>query len=152
MTNFLSKSSQYAIQAVMFLAGQPKSNPVFQRDIAKALDIPNHFLGKILQILVKHDFVLSHKGINGGFVINEKAGNITLNSIVSIIDGDNFLEGCIVGFPYCSDDHPCPVHNEWVNARNEINKIFKQKNVNQFSEELHSKLNYMAIKNNKKSN
>lgn len=150
MLNFISKSSQYAIQAIMFLAAQSKNHPVFQREIAKALDIPNHFLGKILQILVKHDLVLSHKGINGGFVINNDAGKITLNTIVRIIDGDSFLDGCMVGFPYCSDEHPCPIHNEWVSARNEITKIFEQKDINQFSEELESKLNYIALKNNKK--
>ena len=146
MLNFISKSSQYAIQAVMFLSVQPKNHPVFQRDIAKALDIPNHFLGKILQILVKHDLVISHKGINGGFVINETEEKITLNTIVRIIEGDKFLDGCMVGFPFCSDAHPCPIHNEWVNARNEISKFFEQKDIYHFSEELQSKLNYMALK------
>jgi Rrf2 family protein len=66
MTHFLTKSSQYAIQAVMFLAAQPRHQPVFQREISQSLDIPIHFLGKVLQILVKHDLIISHKGINGG--------------------------------------------------------------------------------------
>ncbi len=150
MSNILSKTSQYAIQAVMFLSVQSKNHPVFQRDIAEALDIPIHFLGKILQILVKHDLILSHKGINGGFVINETEEKITLNTIVQIIEGDKFLDGCLVGFPYCSDEHPCPIHNEWVNARNNITKIFEQKDVNQFSEELQSKLNYVEFMNKNK--
>lgn len=144
MINFLSKSSQYAIQAVMFLAVQPKNHSVFQRDIAKALDIPNHFLGKILQMLVKHDLILSQKGKNGGFIINGEAGKITLDTIVRIIDGDSFLDGCVVGFPNCSNDHPCPVHKEWLSAKNEIAKIFKQKEISLFSEELQPKLNYIS--------
>jgi len=153
MTNFLSKSSQYAIQAIMFLAVQPIDEPVFQRDIAKALDIPNHFLGKILQILVKHNLVLSHKGINGGFIVNKEAGKITLETIVKIIDGDHFLDGCVVGFPHCSDEVPCPIHNDWVAAKNTIVNIFEQKDINQFSEELQSKINYIALNHNKvKSN
>ncbi|MFQ6677127.1 MAG: RrF2 family transcriptional regulator [Fidelibacterota bacterium] len=144
MTNFLSKSSQYAIQAVMFLAAQPQNHAVFQRDIARALNIPNHFLGKVLQILVKHDLVISHKGINGGFIINKNAGKVTLNTIVRIIDGDGFLDGCMLGFPYCSDDHPCPIHKEWVSAKNEIINIFQQKDVTMFSDELQSKLEYIS--------
>ncbi|MBT3300736.1 MAG: Rrf2 family transcriptional regulator [Candidatus Marinimicrobia bacterium] len=149
MSNILSKSSQYAIQAVMYLAGQPKNSPVFQRDIASALDIPNHFLGKVLQILVKHDLILSHKGINGGFVINQNGSKITLDHIIRIIDGDGFLEGCIIGFPFCSDENPCPVHHDWGKAKTEISKIFEQKNINQFSGELQSKLDIISLMNKK---
>jgi len=148
MSSILSKSSQYAIQAVMFLAVQPENHPVFQRDISQALNIPIHYLGKVLQMLVKHDLVISHKGINGGFVIDRNAGKITMNSIVKIVDGDTFLDGCMVGFPFCSDDHPCPVHEEWAHAKSEIKKIFEQKDINCFSEELNTKLDYIAHRNN----
>tara|TARA_B100001964_G_C13996047_1_gene492796 strand:- start:112 stop:576 length:465 start_codon:yes stop_codon:yes gene_type:complete len=148
MLNILSKSSQYAIQAVMFLAAQQENNPVFQRDISHALNIPIHYLGKVLQILVKHDIVISHKGVNGGFIINRNFEKITLNTIVKIIDGDQFLNGCMIGFPYCSDEHPCPVHKEWVHAKNEITKIFELKDINQFTDELQSKLDYIAHMNN----
>lgn len=152
MIHILSKSSQYAIQAVMFLGAQPKNHPVFQRDIAEALDIPNHFLGKVLQILVKHDLVISHKGINGGFIRNDSTGKINIEQIVKIIDGDNYLEGCMVGFPHCSDEHPCPIHDDWVRAREKIMDIFQQKDINQFSEELQSKLDIMAEKSKQKEN
>ena len=148
MLNILSKSSQYAIQAVMFLAAQQENNPVFQRDISHALNIPIHYLGKVLQILVKHGIVISHKRVDGGFIINRNNEKITLNTIVKIIDGEQFLNGCMIGFPYCSDEHPCPVHKEWVHAKNEITKIFELKDINQFTDELQSKLDYIAHMNN----
>ncbi len=148
MSSILSKSSQYAIQAVMFLAAQPENHPVFQRDISNALNIPIHYLGKVLQILVKHHIVISHKGITGGFILDRNTGKITMNTIVKIMDGDSFLDGCMVGFPNCSDEHPCPVHEEWTHAKNEIKNIFEQKDINQFSDELQSKLDYIAHMNN----
>ncbi len=152
MTHFLTKSSQYAIQAVMFLAAQPRHQPVFQREISQSLDIPIHFLGKVLQILVKHDLIISHKGINGGFEIIDETGKITLDVIVRIIDGDSYLNGCMVGFPHCSDEHPCPVHDEWVVARTDIMKILEEIDINQFSEELQSKLDFMTEKSKQKEN
>jgi len=48
---------------------------------------------------------------------------------------------------------PCPIHNDWVAAKNTIVNIFEQKDINQFSEELQSKINYIALNHNKvKSN
>ena len=50
------------------------------------------------------------------------------------------------------DEHPCPVHDEWVVARTEIIKIFEEIDINQFSEELQSKLDFMARKIKQKEN
>jgi len=112
MSVLLTKSCQYAIQAVLFLATKQKNKPVLQRDIAESLDIPVHFLGKILQQLVKQNIVSSQKGKLGGFFLSYPFAKVTLYKIAQIIDGENFLDGCMVGFPFCSDKSPCPLHED----------------------------------------
>ena len=64
----LSRSAKYGLQSVLYLAIKQQEEQRFRViTIASDLDIPEHFLGKILQKLVKKDILNSAKGPNGGF-------------------------------------------------------------------------------------
>lgn len=148
MVNIISKSSQYAIQAVMYLASRQKDILIKQIEISTALNIPNHFLGKVLQVLVKHNIIISFKGINGGFAINRELKRITMDEIVTMIDGEKYIDGCLVGFPNCSGDNPCPIHNEWKKAKDSIIDIFAKNAININQDQLQSKLDSIIDKSN----
>ena len=120
MAIIFSKACQYAMQASIFLAAQPVGKPVLQRNIATALDLPQPFLGKVLQWLSHRGLVRSLKGRYGGYVLNQPAGKISLYDIVEAVDGPFFLECCVLGFPGCNDTSPCPVHPQWKQAKDAI--------------------------------
>jgi Rrf2 family protein len=143
MAIFLSRSCEYALQAVMYLATKSRNTPVLQRDISSALNIPQHFLGKILQTLTRHDIVTSQKGKSGGFFLKRSPKEFSLYDIVQVIDGSSFLDRCVLGFVGCSDDNPCPVHDEWMDAKKDIIKIFKEKNIKQLSDGIGKKLEFI---------
>ena len=106
-----SKTCKYAIRAVLFLALHTKKEKKCSvSDLAEALDVPKHFLAKILQQLSKHGLIASAKGPNGGFYLNEKNLQESLDAIIMCIDGPDFFSGCIMGLPVCSETNPCPLH------------------------------------------
>ena len=82
----MSRGCEYALQALIYLAAQPVDKPVLQRDISGDLNIPSHFLGKILQQLVRHGFLVSHKGKGGGFLLARTADDITLSEVIKSVD------------------------------------------------------------------
>ena len=45
----LSRTSQYAVQALIYMATQPAATPVLNKDIAAQLGVPAPYLAKILQ-------------------------------------------------------------------------------------------------------
>jgi Rrf2 family protein len=139
----LSKSCEYAFQAVIYLASQPPDKPVLQRDISNDLNIPTHFLGKILQTLRQHGYITSQKGKSGGFLLNKSGGDISLFGIVQLFEGPAFLDKCVIGFPGCSDDVPCPFHEEWRAAKEIILKMIKNNRVDELSQLIDLKLNYI---------
>lgn len=63
-----SKACTYAIRAALYLAvhAGPQAR-LGVKEIAEALDVPKHFLAKILQQLVRNNLVSSVKGPSGGF-------------------------------------------------------------------------------------
>ncbi|MFQ6607634.1 MAG: RrF2 family transcriptional regulator [Fidelibacterota bacterium] len=144
MSLIFSRSCEYALQSIIYLAAQPPGKPSLQRDISKALNIPPHFLGKILQSLTHHEIVSSQKGKSGGFILNKPADEISLMTVVKITDGDLFLEKCVIGFPGCDDDNACPLHSQWSAAKKIIMQMLKNKHVAELSEELKTKLDYIA--------
>lgn len=110
----LSKSCKYAIRAVLYLAiSADEGNKMKAEEIAEKLDIPKHFLAKILQPLAKRGIISSTKGRQGGFYLNEVNKSNKLLTIIEYFDGKDVFINCILGLNHCSNEMPCPYHN-WV--------------------------------------
>lgn len=126
-----SKSCKYGIKAVLFIAQQSQLGiRVGIKDIVEAIDTPEAFTAKILQILSKKKIVLSVKGPNGGFEIpKENLDKIKLSEIVDAIDGDDLYTQCALGLSICSQEKPCPLHNKLVLVKNELKHILQNTTV-----------------------
>lgn len=84
--------------------------------VSEAIDSPKAFTAKILQQLSKAGLLDSLRGPNGGFCL-PKDQIVSLAEIVRVIDGDQLLDGCILGFNECSAKHPCPAHFKFKSVR-----------------------------------
>ncbi len=78
----LSKSSEFAIQAMAFLGGMDSPDPVIIGEIARVYEIPRQFLSKITLVLVKHELLKTHRGCKGGVTLARPAEDIFLSEIV----------------------------------------------------------------------
>ena len=106
------------------------------KDIADSQSIPIHFLGKILQMLVKHKILISIKGPNGGFAMGVKSEDISLLEIVTIVDGLDIFDQCGIGFKSCTDDQPCPVHKEFKVVKERIKALLEYKTIAELCEDV----------------
>lgn len=120
-----SKSCEYAIKSVIFIAAQSANgNKVSIQDIAKESDSPLAFTSKILQKLTKANLLESNKGPNGGYYLSEAdARKVSIYDIVCAIDGANFFDGCALGLDNCSSEKPCPAHNELFPVRQKLKLV-----------------------------
>ena len=133
----LSKSSQYAIRAVLYLSLNSNVERKYSpKEIAKAIDIPAPFLAKTLQELTKRDLISSIKGRNGGFYLTEENKNHTLISIVDGIDGLSKFQECILGLTVCSNDNPCSLHHATAPLRKKMIEELTFKTINDLTKEL----------------
>lgn len=123
-----SKSCQYAFQSVIYIALHSQSGAcVGLKVIADHQEIPNHFLSKILQILVRNNILISTKGPNGGFVLKKSSNNIRLIEVVEIIDGHGIFDRCGIGLKECSDTNPCPIHFDYKQIKEKIKQLLSEK-------------------------
>jgi len=129
-----TKTGEYAIRAILFLARQPKGTLIMSSEIAEKEEIPSHYLAKILQRMAKYGYVDSYKGRGGGFKITKLANQSSILEIVERVEGPVINLKCVTGLKECSDEFPCPLHDEWSELRDRIYNLISSRSVQEVAE------------------
>lgn len=113
----LSRSSEYAIRALAYLAAQRSRPWLLSRHIAEELGMPPPFLAKILQTLAGVGILESQRGRGGGFKLLRSPEALSLYEIVEPFDHLGNRTLCVLGQQLCGDEHACPLHHAWKASR-----------------------------------
>jgi Rrf2 family protein len=143
----LSNTSKYAIRAMIYLAiNAGNSTKTGIKKISAELAIPAPFLAKILQILAKHKLLTSSKGPNGGFSLGRDARKITLYEIVTVIDGGDIFDKCLISLRTCNEENiPCPLHHKYETLRNGIKQLFQQQDIGNLASDIRAQQKIYAL-------
>ncbi len=113
-----SSASAYALRA---LAALPEDGTfVMAKDLAEQLGLPGPYLAKVLQGLVQGGMLESVRGPKGGFRLAMPTQKITVEEVVHLLDGEDTFKACVMGFPECSSDQPCPMHDAWTAVKEKM--------------------------------
>lgn len=115
-----SRSAEYAIRGLVHLACQEPDAAALARNIAADAGVPEPFLAKLLQDLVRDGYLKSNKGPRGGFRLAVSPAQIPLFKIVEAIDGAGKYHRCIAGQPACNERALCSMHDSWMPLRARI--------------------------------
>lgn len=129
----LSRKGEYAIRLILHLAANP-AKVCTTSEIAKAQDIPSAFLKKIIQDLRPSGFIISAKGQKGGILLNVPPENISVGDIIQAVEGQLFLNVCLVKKGACSRDEVCPIHEMWKKCQEAVDGIWKAHNFKEMTE------------------
>jgi len=140
MTVIFWKKCEYGLQATLYLSAHAGKGAISSDEIAEQLKIPKEFVSKILQSLTKYSIIGSKKGKSGGFFLAKNPEDIKLISIVEAIDGLKVFEHCVLGFPECSPDNPCPVHDEWGELRSKAYDMLNTETLDKLTEKTLQKI------------
>lgn len=123
----LSRTAEYALRAVLFLADSGKPANVDQ--IAERLRVPRNYLSKTLHRLAREGVLASTRGQRGGFRLARDPDRLSLLSVVEPFDPIRGERRCLLGRPQCSDANPCPAHAQWKAVSDEVAAFFREKTV-----------------------
>lgn len=124
---FFSKSFGYALRGVLYVILVSDEQRRVQTDeIAKTLSVPKHFLAKIMNRVVKEGILDSTKGPYGGFSINGETLTSPLIRLLSITDGMEQFNTCVLQLRKCNKTTPCPLHYLIDENRNNLLKNLSQ--------------------------
>ncbi|HEX6170776.1 MAG TPA: Rrf2 family transcriptional regulator [Chitinophagaceae bacterium] len=122
---FLSKSFGYALRGILYIAVMKDERRKVQIDeIATKLSVPKHFLGKIMQEIVRAGLLKSTKGPYGGFSLADETLATPVIKLVEITDGMDQFSMCILQLKYCNGLNPCPFHYEMEEIKRNYLNLF----------------------------
>jgi Rrf2 family protein len=140
----LSYTCKTAIKAVIYLSSKYESGEnAGIKEIAECIDASEHTVGKLLQTLVKQGIINSMKGPAGGFYISKEQMKRPIIHIVEAIDGKQLFKECGLGLSKCSATRPCPIHNEYKEARTLVEKLFNSNKIADLCEPVNNGIAYL---------
>jgi Rrf2 family protein len=129
----LSKKSQYAFKALMYLAQNDDKGPVLIAEISKKKKIPLKFLENILLELKKGGVLESKKGKGGGYYFAVPPAEVAMAKIIRLLDGPIALLPCVSlnFYEKCKncDEKSCGLHDMMVLVRDATLKVLEKKTV-----------------------
>ena len=122
----LTRAGEYGVRCILFLSGNGQGKVVGRKEIAKAMEIPDQFLGKIAQQLARSGFIEIIQGAKGGYRLLLPPGKITLLDVVEAVTGEIFLNDCVMRPDSCFRSPTCAIHRVWEKAREQLRETLRE--------------------------
>ncbi|MEP9411221.1 MAG: Rrf2 family transcriptional regulator [Candidatus Brocadia sp.] len=121
----LSKKSDYALRAMIYLSMNYKQGAVQIKEISAKEKIPQKFLENILLTLRKAGILNSRIGLKGGYELARSPDLITLGEVIRALDGAIAPVDCVSKISYkpCSEEVTCVVRGVMMDIRNAITDV-----------------------------
>jgi len=106
----LGKLTDYALVLMSCIAKGPAGVVHTARDLALESGLPQPTVSKLLKVLLQGGFLISQRGIKGGYSLAREAHDISVAEIVSALEGPIALTECsteITGL--CDFERGCPI-------------------------------------------
>jgi Rrf2 family protein len=124
-----SRSTQYAIQALVLIAGQPAGHPIQSRVIAQRLKLPVPYLGKLLMQFAHAGLVEGTRGRQGGYRLNCDPKKINLLQVADVVSAGHVTQDCLLGLKACGDEDACAMHCQWKPVKQQLFALLEEQNL-----------------------
>lgn len=106
----ITRQSEYAIKILVDLASSPRGEIVHSKAIAERKKIPEKFLQKTIQVLVRTGMVESRRGTLGGVRLAVDPDSLTVVDVITAIEGPVTINLCMDDSFDCDNKPNCQVH------------------------------------------
>jgi Rrf2 family transcriptional regulator, cysteine metabolism repressor len=110
-----STKAEYGLRAIIHVA--KSTEPVSLASIAKKEKLSLPYLERIFSVLKKNNIVKSYKGVNGGYVLVDSVEEVTVGSIITVLEDGLYKFEC----KSCSVAN-CHLHSVWAKLHKQIGK------------------------------
>jgi Rrf2 family protein len=121
----ITRATDYATRVMIYLATLPPGVKAQRVAMAKAADVPESFLSKLLQRLVSAGLVASSRGSGGGYELAGSRRGISLLDILEAMEGETRLNACLADGPSCDRKSWCPAHPVWQQAQKALTDVLR---------------------------
>jgi len=110
----LSRREDYAVRVILELAAKGVSRTA---EVAHSQQIPEAYLAKIIQSLVRAGLVKSKRGAGGGVSLARPPAEITLGQVVEAGNGGIHLDCRALWNDPCPNAEQCHIRRAWLDIQ-----------------------------------
>ena len=122
----LTKAGEYAVRCALFLSYQGTDVVCSKKEIARTMEVPDQFLGKIAQQLARAGIIEIVQGPKGGYRLLVSPQRLTMLQVVEAVIGEIYLNDCVIRPESCQRTAACAIHRVWEKARDQLRDTLRQ--------------------------
>jgi len=122
----LTRAGEYAVRCALFLSYQGTDVVCSKKEIARTMEVPDPFLGKIAQQLARAGIIEIVQGPKGGYRLLVPPERLTLLEVVEAVIGEIYLNDCVIRPDSCKRTAACAIHRVWEKARDQLRDTLRQ--------------------------
>jgi len=121
----ISTKGDYATRALQDLALHFEQGPIAIEKIAARQGLPVRYLEQLLLTLKRAGFLLSKRGVNGGYSLAKPPAQITLGEVLRAVDGPIEAIYCLDKPPRdeCAREPDCVLRDVWAEVGRAVSAI-----------------------------
>jgi Rrf2 family protein len=122
-----SAKSEYALRALVEMAGYNDHQPVGVKEIALRQGIPERFLEQQITVLRKAGIIKSQRGAQGGVSLARSPEDITVFEVIEALEGPLTEVSCTSngGIAECTRNSKCAVQDLWCQLGSAVESVLK---------------------------
>src|SRR3954468_6070261 len=121
----VSAKSDYALRALIELAGREDGAPVSAEELGRLQDIPHGFLQAILADLRRAGVVMSQRGQSGGWRMGRPADSVTVADVIRAVDGPLVSVYGLRPEAVTYNESAAVLQHVWIAARSSLRDVFE---------------------------
>ncbi|HSH37065.1 Rrf2 family transcriptional regulator [Schnuerera sp.] len=120
----LSTRGRYGLKAMFQLALHYGEGPIPLSSIANAQELSENYLEQLVSTLRKAGLLNSVRGAQGGYMLAMSPKDITVGSILRVLEGDMAPADCVIeNANGCEKEDNCVTKLVWIQIRDSINQV-----------------------------
>jgi Rrf2 family protein len=122
----VSAKSDYALRALIELAGREDGSPVSAEELGRLQEIPHGFLQAILADLRRADVVMSQRGQAGGWRMARDPADVSVADVIRAVDGPLVSVYGLRPEAVSYNESADVLQHVWIAARSSLRDVFEQ--------------------------
>lgn len=120
----LSTKGRYGLKAMFQLALHYGEGPISLKQIAEKQNISENYLEQLFSTLRKEGLLNSVRGAQGGYMLSESPGKMTVGSVLRALEGTMAPSDCAMDDNNdCSREDGCVTKLVWVKIKDSIDEV-----------------------------
>jgi Rrf2 family protein len=129
----VSAKSDYALRALIEMAGRADGPPVSAEELGRLQEIPHGFLQAILADLRRAGVVVSQRGQSGGWRLGRPADEVSVADVIRAVDGPLVSVYGLRPESVTYNEKATVLQHVWIAARHSLRDVFEQVTIGQLA-------------------